>query len=365
MTRVLHIVTYMGRGGLETVLMNYYRNIDRSKVQFDFLVHRDFKADYDDEILSLGGKIFKVPRLVPWGRKYKRALKQFFLEHPEYKIIHVHQDCLSSVALKAAKNCGIQIRIAHSHASSQDKNFKYLIKRFYMRFIPKYATKMFACSKKAGDWMFSGTPYQVIHNAINVESFAFSENNRFLIRNEFNIPQNAFVIGHTGRFAPAKNHSFLLDVFAKAWEANNNCYLMLVGDGDLREEIENKANALGIRDHIIFCGLRDDVNICLNAFDVFVMPSHYEGLGLAAIEAQANGLNCIISDAVANDCDITKLVHRLSLNDSPNKWANEILSFLNSKRENTKTAIKNSGYDIKENALLLQTYYEEQIKGNT
>ena len=128
--RVLHIVTYMGRGGLETMIMNYYRHIDRSKVQFDFLVHRDFRADYDDEIESLGGRIYRLPRLVPWSGSYLRTLEQFFQTHPEYKIVHVHQDCLSSVILKVAKKCGLPVRIAHSHSSSQDKNLKYFIKLF-------------------------------------------------------------------------------------------------------------------------------------------------------------------------------------------------------------------------------------------
>lgn len=145
MIRVLHVVTYMGRGGLETMLMNYYRHIDRSKVQFDFLVHREFEADYDEEIKSLGGRIYHVSRLVPWSRRYKAELRRFFRTHPEYKIVHVHQDCLSSVALQCAKECGIPVRIAHSHNSNQDKNIKYLFKRYYMRKIPETATELFAC----------------------------------------------------------------------------------------------------------------------------------------------------------------------------------------------------------------------------
>ena len=154
MIRVLHVVTYMGRGGLETMLMNYYRNIDRSRVQFDILVHRNFEADYDKEILSMGGRIFHISRLVPWSRSYRKKLKNFFLEHPEYRIVHVHQDCLSSVALQCAKECGVPVRIAHSHNRNQDKNIKYLIKLYYMKQIPKFATEYFACSKEAGDWMF-------------------------------------------------------------------------------------------------------------------------------------------------------------------------------------------------------------------
>lgn len=151
--RVLHVVTYMGRGGLETMLMNYYRHIDRTKVQFDFLVHRDFEADYDQEINELGGRIYHVSKLIPWSRKYKQELKCFFRDHPEYSIVHVHQDCLSSVALKCAEECGIPVRIAHSHNINQDKNIKYLIKLHYMKNIPKYATDCFACSVEAGEWM--------------------------------------------------------------------------------------------------------------------------------------------------------------------------------------------------------------------
>ena len=169
MIRVLHVVTYMGRGGLETMLMNYYRHIDRSKVQFDFLVHREFEADYDEEIKSLGGRIYHVSRLVPWSRRYKAELRRFFRTHPEYKIVHVHQDCLSSVALQCAKDCGVQVRIAHSHNSNQDKNIKYLFKRYYMRKIPETATELFACGKAAGDWMFGGKSYRLLPNAIAAE----------------------------------------------------------------------------------------------------------------------------------------------------------------------------------------------------
>ena len=142
MIRVLHIVTYMGRGGLETMLMNYYRHIDRNKVQFDFLVHRDFEANYDQEILSMGGRIYHISRLIPWSKIYRNKLKKFFHEHPDYRIIHVHQDCLSSVALQCAKECNVPVRIAHSHNSSQDKNIKYLFKCYYMRKIPVYATDL-------------------------------------------------------------------------------------------------------------------------------------------------------------------------------------------------------------------------------
>ncbi|MDD6618596.1 MAG: glycosyltransferase, partial [Clostridiales bacterium] len=164
MIRVLQIVTYMGRGGLETMLMNYYRHVDRNQIQFDFLVHRDFEADYDQEILAMGGRIYHISRLIPWSGEYRKKLKRFFREHPEYQIVHVHQDCLSSVALQCAKECNVCVRIAHSHTTSQDKNLKYLIKQFYMKQIPSYATDFFACSKSAGEWMFGGHSFRILFN---------------------------------------------------------------------------------------------------------------------------------------------------------------------------------------------------------
>ena len=171
--RILHVVTYMGRGGLETMIMNYYRRMDREKVQFDFLTHRDFRSDYDDEIEALGGRIYRLPRLVPWSGSYRKALDRFFAEHREYRIVHVHQDCLSSVILAAAAKYGVPVRIAHSHNSSQDKNLKYLVKLFYMRKIPALATQLFACGKEAGDWMFGGAPYRVLNNAIDAGRYAY------------------------------------------------------------------------------------------------------------------------------------------------------------------------------------------------
>jgi len=211
--RVLHIVTYMGRGGLETMLMNYYRNIDRSKLQFDFLVHRDFEADYDREILELGGRIHRFPRLIPWSGKYRRQLREFFRQHPEYRIVHVHQDCLSSVALQCANESSVPVRIGHSHNASQALDLKYLIKLYYMKSIPRYATKLFACSEMAGNWMFSGADFQVMNNAIHISDYVFSQERRQTVRKMFALQDGNFVIGHVGQFRPQKNHSFLVDVF--------------------------------------------------------------------------------------------------------------------------------------------------------
>lgn len=363
MIRILQVVTYMGRGGLETMLMNYYRNIDRSKVQFDFLVHRDFEADYDKDILSLGGKIYHVSRLVPWSKVYKNELCRFFIEHPEYKIVHVHQDCLSSVALQCAEKSGIPVRIAHSHNSNQDKNLKYLIKKYYMKKIPKYATDLFACSSDAGNWMFNGHDYKILTNAIDTKKYKYSASVAEQVKTEFGIGKNDLVIGHVGRFNPQKNHVFLIDVFAECVKLNPEAKLLLVGDGAGKAKIQEKIKKLGIDKKVIFAGIRSDVERLLQAMDVFVFPSLYEGLPVTMVEAQAAGLPCVISDKVPEECIMTEgLVAVKSLSDSVENWAECILSKKDTVRQDVSNDIKNRGFDIKSASKWLEEFYIEKAK---
>lgn len=355
--RVLHVVTYMGRGGLETMIMNYYRHIDREKVQFDFLVHRDFEADYDQEILSLGGKIYHISKLIPWSKSYRKELKRFFKEHPEYQIVHVHQDCLSSVALQCAKECGIPVRIAHSHSSSAVKNLKYPIKLHYMKKISQYATKLFACGKQAGNWMFSGSEYEVLRNAIDVRRYQYSEIVSKEVRNEFGL-DGQLIVGHVGNFTPAKNHPFLLEIFQELLKKEPNARLLLVGGGDGIEAIREKANSLGIQENVIFTGTRTDVNRLMQAMDVFVFPSIYEGFGIAVLEAQAAGLSCIISSDVSEECVVTNgLVTYKKLADSPKQWAECILQQVCSKKGICIEEIKSAGYEIATAAKRLEDFY--------
>ena len=355
--RILHIVTYMGRGGLETMIMNYYRHIDRNKVQFDFLVHREFEADYDQEIQSLGGKIYRISRLVPWSSSYKKELKLFFQKHPEYKIVHVHQDCLSSVALKCAKDCGIPVRIAHSHSSSAVKNLRYPIKVHYMKKISKYATKLFACGKQAGDWMFCGNDYEIIRNAIDTTKYQYSQRVEAEVRAELGL-SDELVVGHVGNFTPAKNHLFLLEIFVEILKLNQKAKLLLVGGGDARNSIEEKAHELGVYEHVIFTGVRTDVNRVMQAINVFVFPSIYEGLPVTMVEAQAVGLPCIISDCVSDECIVTNgLVNSKRLVDTPKQWAEYILQYANKTKENHIHEIEDAGYDISVAAKQLENFY--------
>lgn len=355
--RVLHIVTYMGRGGLETMLMNYYRKIDRSKVQFDFLVHRDFEADYDREILSLGGKIHRLPPLNPFGTGYSSALNNFFKAHPEYRIVHSHLDCMAGIPMKYAQKNGVSVRIAHSHNSNQTKDLKYPLKLYFKRNIRKYATDLFACSEEAGKWMFSTGDFCVLNNAIDAASYAFDPQVRHEVRDQLGIQADAIVIGHVGRFAPPKNHRFLADIIAEVIKQKKNTVALLVGDGELRQQTEKQVQDMEIADKVIFTGVRSDVSRLLQAMDVFVFPSIYEGLPVSIVEAQAAGLPCLISEKVPIECKKTALVTQLPLALGTAGWTEAVLKAAEQPRANTLEQIKHAGFDIEENAAWLTDFY--------
>lgn len=356
MIRVLQIVTYMGRGGLETMIMNYYRNIDRNKVQFDFLVHRQEEADYDKEIVALGGKIYHMPMLNPFSKSYFNALDSFFKEH-KYDIVHCHLDCMSAYPLKIAQKNGVRVRIAHSHNKSQDKNLKYPIKLYSKRLIPKYATHLLSCGKEAGDWMFNGKPYTILNNAIDAQSYRFDKQIREEMREQLGFNQEDFVIGHVGRFNHQKNHNFIIDVFNFVHKKNTAAKLVLVGTGDGQKAIKEKVESLALSDSVLFLGNRTDVNKILQAMDVFLFPSLYEGLPLSIIEAQAAGLPCVISDNVPPECIVTDLIEAASLDDALAKWEIVITSQKSVKRKDTYELIKKSGFDVKSNVLVLEKMY--------
>lgn len=353
--RVLHVVTYMGRGGLETMIMNYYRQIDRDKVQFDFLVHRDFEADYDREIETLGGKIYHLPLLNPFSPQYYRALEEFFTKH-KYDVVHSHLDCMSAYPLSVAKKYGVKIRIAHAHNKNQDKNFKYIIKAFSKYLMPHYATHLFACSEEAGTWMFPGHKFIVMKNAINSKDFTYSREREKTVRERFNI-ENRFAIGHVGRFNPQKNHVFLLSIFKRVLDMEPNAMLILIGSGDGEDEAKRNAKDLGIDRNVMFLGNRDDIPELLQMMDVFVFPSLYEGLGIAAVEAQAAGIPCILSDQVPMECKLCGDVEFLSLKSSEIEWAKRICHYRNYQKRANQVVICEKGYDIKQNAEWLQSFY--------
>lgn len=363
MIRILQVVTHMNRGGLETMLMNYYRHMDRTNVQFDFLTHREYDGDYGKEINELGGKIYHLPVLNPFSCKYKNALRNFFMDHQEYEIIHVHQDCLSSVILKVAKECNVKIRIAHSHCSSQDMNMKYPVKMYYQRLIPKYATELMACGDDAGTWMFRGASFKILNNAIDAKKYRFNTDVRISQRKKWGVKPDEILIGHVGRFSLPKNHSFLIDIFENI-QSTVSARLILIGDekGELASRVKEKVAKLRLQDKVIFAGLRSDVADLMQAMDVFVFPSNYEGFPVTLVEAQAAGLPCLISDKVPIECKMTNLIYQIPLATSPEIWAKKAIEAAKQLRKNTYEEIKVAGYDIVESAKRLQKMYEEMMQ---
>ena len=363
--RILHVVTIMNRAGLETMLMNYYRAIDRSKIQFDFLVHRDDKGDYDDEIKSLGGRIYRLPSIsFAHSVNYSKKAYDFFINHPEYSIVHSHLDSLSALPLAAAKKANVSTRIAHSHTSNFDSDLKKPIRNMTKHLIPMYATDFFGCSDEAMEFMFGKRAAKdgiVINNAIDTSKFTFSEKTRKKIRKEFSLPADSFVVGHVGRFNYPKNHEFLISIFNELLKEEPSAKLLLVGDGENKAIIKKQVSDLGISKSVIMTGVRNDIHDIMQAMDVFVMPSRYEGLPVVSIEAQASGLPCVFSDVVTTDLNITGNCRFISLKLNTKGWVEAILSFKKYTRRNTSEDLRLSGYDSHSEAVKIKDYYINQI----
>lgn len=356
MIRVLQCVNNMHRAGLETMLMNYYRHIDRNKIQFDFLTHRPTRSEYDDEIEDLGGKVYYAPRLYPQNYPaYFRYMKSFFLEHPEYRIIHSHIDAMSYLPLMAAKKAGVPIRIAHSHNTSIDKDFKYLMKEAFRWQLPYVATDYLACGTEAGKFLFGHRDFQIIPNAIDTSGFRFSIETRDAIRRSMGI-ENAFVIGCVGRLTAQKNILFLINVFYEICKADTNSVLLVIGGGNEENELKALTKKLGISERVLFLGIRSDVNALYQAMDVFVMPSLFEGLPVVGIEAQFSDLHCVFSSNITREVSISEKAHFISLKRSYSDWAGYILR-LKGVVGDRNPNFQCERYDIEQAKDILEQYY--------
>ena len=361
--RILHITYKMHCAGIEAFLMNIYRNIDRTKVQFDFLVHYQDRQFYDDEIEAMGGRIYRLSvRDDNDFVKYLRELKRFFEEHREYKIVHAHMESFAVFYMPYVKKARIPVRIAHSHNDKVDPTIKGVVKNFMNKPFKYYATEYMSCSRESGKYLFANRDCWVIPNAIDAADFRYSKAVRDEVRKEFGI-EDKFVIGHIGRFNTQKNHTFLMDVMKAVVQCNSNVVLLSVGEGELETEIKEKARKLGIADHIKFLGVRKDTNRLYQAMDVFVFPSLYEGLGIVGIEAQAAGLKMICSEGIPDIARITKNVEAESLSSPAAVWAQKILkNFDGYEREDTFEQIRAAGFDIKDTAKRLEEHYLASIQ---
>lgn len=361
--RILNLFTVMNRGGAETMVMNYYRNIDRTKIQFDFMVHRQERGAYDDEIEALGGRIYRMCPVQPqYFHHYKKLLKKFFNEHHEYKIIHSHMSEMGYFVFKEAKKHGIDIRICHCHSARGKWSIlkaKNIFRRWFVRKIQNQYTIPFTCSLKAGKTYFKGIDEKemvLMPNAVDSSLFAYNEEIRNEVRKELKL-ENKLVIGNVASFVEVKNHTFIIDILNEMVKINKNVAVAFVGDGQLEETIKQKVNDLNLQEYVLFLGRRSDVARVLQAFDILLMPSKREGLPVSLIEAQAAGLPCFASDVITDEVSVTELVTYKSLNDSALDWAKAILDTDISKRKNTNTDIIRSGYDVKYAVKWLEDYY--------
>lgn len=353
--RILQVTTIMNRGGLETMIMNYYRKLDRSKVQFDFLVHREERGDYDDEIESMGGKIYRMPRIMPGNyRKYFKSLDDFFKANKEYKVVHSHINENSGFVLRAAKKYNIPCRIAHSHQSDLKVDYKYPF-RMFARLYLKNANNYFACGDRAGKWLFGKKDFTILNNAVDSELFRINKDSSERVRKELKI-EDKFVIGHVGRFNPQKNHEFLISVFNEILKIKENAVLLLIGEGYLEEKIKEQVKDLGIEENVKFLGLRTDIPDLMQGMDLFLFPSLFEGLPVVLVEAQAAGLKCVTSTGVTKESDLTNSIEFYDLNLSPKEWAQKILSLDINKKDNSQI-LKEKGYDSATNIKWLVDFY--------
>lgn len=353
----------MKRGGIEACMMNYFRHIDHSKVHIDFLVHGYEKGVYDDEIIATGSKIFHVPTKSKHPIAYQKELKRLF-KSEHFDIVHSHLDAMSGWVLKIAKECGVPVRIAHSHNTDHlTTNFlKRIVNEYAKKQITKQATDLFACSEAAGKWLFGNdSEFRILNNAIEVDRFTFEVEKRENIRKQFGW-EDKFVIGHVGRFDYQKNQEFLITILPEILLKRPNIQMVFIGTGEDIGKIKALAKKTEVLNICTFLENRADVADLYNAFDIFVLPSRFEGLAVVAIEAQTNGLTCLFSDNITEEVVICDNVHMLSLNHRK-KWIDFLVHYQGERNINNINKIKEAGYSIQEKAKELELYYVEKRNG--
>lgn len=366
--RVLQIVTIMNLGGLESFIMNIYRNIDRSKIQFDFLVHRLERGAFDDEIEKLGGTIFRFKALKPSKFiTYRRQLKIFFKEHKEYQIVHSHLNENSAIVLNIAKKSGVPVRIAHSHAKKTAGPYTFL-RELLKKDILRNSTLNLACSEDSGKWLYGSGYFEVFKNSIDTKRFKFPSNKKEVaaLKEKLGFRNEDFIIGLIARFSPTKNHDFLIDIFEAYLKLNKDAHLILIGEGALEADIKSKIKRFDIGNQVVFTGNVENPEIYLSVMDLFLMTSYNEGLGIVLVEAQCNGLPTIMSDTMPVEIELTDLVHKMSLNSPASEWAKKIeevrKKYEDSIRLGYDEIIKVKGYDIEQNSKNLVDIYLSELE---
>lgn len=354
MVRVLEVIGSLGYAGVEAVVMNFYRNVDRTRVQFDFITCSGVSERYDDEIIMRGGWIHRLPSRSHHPFAYMKALKNVITQN-NYQIIHIHQNS-ASMAMDAmvAKVCGVSTIIGHSHNTRCNVLWQhYLLKPI----VNHVVTNRMACSEAAGEWIFGKRDdITIVNNAIDADKFHFDDELRKSTRQAIGV-EGKYVIGYVGRlYDGQKNLYRLLDIFSVVVKKRQDVVLVMIGDGPDKSGLEDKIGHLGLGDKVVLLGRRNDVNHLMMAMDVFLFPSLYEGLGLVVIEAQATGLRCVISDRVPAP-NLIDNVQALSLEQSDDAWAEALLNGSSNLRASATQKIIEGHYDIAHEARRLQEFY--------
>ncbi len=369
--RVLQVVTQMNRGGMENRLMDIYRNVDRERIQFDFYTLRREPGSFDEEIVSLGGRVyyndgFSAARVFSIPQRFEA----FFGEHPEYSVCHAHMNQWCAPILEGARRAGVPVRIAHARTALAGRSASVFVKNFIRNLYAESPTHRFAVSEKAALWLYGKRRVErgvceVWPNAIESEKFLFDAQKRARTREELGL-SDEFVVLHVGNLRRVKNHDFLFAVFAEILNAEPNAHLLLAGGGEREAELKEFAHTLGISQKVQFLGSRSDIPELLSAADVFVFPSFYEGLPGAVLEAQAASLPCFISDTIAPEVQLSEEVKMLSIGEEPHKWASAVLSTRAHARERDRAyaLFCETGYDVGSLARSLTDFYLSTQKGN-
>ncbi|WP_396146817.1 glycosyltransferase family 1 protein [Flavobacterium sp.] len=363
--RILQLFTILNRGGAETNVMNYYRKLDRTKFQFDFIVHRDEPGAYEDEITTLGGKIYRLPPFNPLKiKEYKKQIALFFDQHT-YLIIHGNCSELGIYIYQEAQKRRTPVIIAHGHNATDGWNLKSPFRYYYKKRMLRYINTYFTCGDEAAVWLFgkkNASNAFTMTNAIDTKMFAFDETKSLQVRKQLEATNTQNFI-HVGRFNKQKNHEFLIEIFAELVQLNLNRKLFLVGNGELMESIQKKVTDLKLENNVYFLGLRSDVNELLQGMDVFLFPSLFEGLPVSLVEAQASGVKCYISDGVPKEAIIVNdNVKVISLEESALVWAQTIHSQNDFIKKDVSQVVIDKGYDINKNVILLQEKYLELLQ---
>ena len=325
-SRILHFAPGFRLGGIESLLMSLYRSLDKSKLQFDFMVDTCENLPEFDEIRAAGGRVFQMGRYVTAPISYQKKIEEIFQKYGnEYIAVHSHTVIRALPVLWGARRHGIAQRILHSHTESLEGSRWATVGPVIAKITALFATDYIACSKPAGRFVYGQRPFTVLNNTIPTQRFAFSREGRTKVRELLNIDADSLVVGHTGRFTYPKNHDWLIRVFAELCQHKPNARLLLVGEGPLKAEIYELVEQLGIKDNVVFAGLQSDIVSYLSAMDIFMLPSHYEGFSISLLEAQANGLPCLVSDVMVDEIKLTPSVITCSLNSKLSDWENLVI----------------------------------------